>query len=57
MRIEMDTDKMNDLTPEEGVKIIFEDNHVLVAFKPAGVLSQSDGSDAPDMLTVLKKYL
>lgn len=53
----MDTDKMNDLTPEEGVKIIFEDNHVLVAFKPAGVLSQSDGSDAPDMLTVLKKYL
>ena len=48
---------MKDVIPEEGVKIIFEDNHVLVAYKPAGVLSQSDGSDAPDMLTILKRYL
>lgn len=38
-------------------RIIFEDNHLLVAFKPAGYLSQSDGTDAPDMLTYLKDYI
>lgn len=38
-------------------RIIFEDNHLLVAFKPAGYLSQSDGTDAPDMLTYLKAYI
>lgn len=38
-------------------RIIYEDNHVLVAFKPAGFLSQSDGTDAPDMLTYLKDYI
>lgn len=38
-------------------EVLFEDNHVLVAIKPAGVLSQADGSDAPDMLTLLKQYL
>lgn len=41
----------------EDIKIIHEDNHVLVAIKPAGVLSQADGSDAPDMLTLLKEYI
>ena len=30
-----------------GVKILYEDNHLIVAVKPAGILSQSDGSDAP----------
>ena len=40
-----------------GVKIIYEDNHIIVAIKPAGVLSQSDGSNAPDMLTILKAYI
>lgn len=29
----------------------------MVAVKPPGILSQSDGSDVPDMLTVLKKFL
>jgi len=38
-------------------RILFEDNHILVAVKPAGVLSQSDSSGAPDMLTLLKSYL
>ena len=38
-------------------RIIFEDNHLLVALKPAGYLSQSDGTDAPDMLTYLKAYI
>ena len=40
-----------------GVKVLFEDNHIIVANKPAGVLSQSDGSSAPDMLTILKAYI
>ena len=40
-----------------GVKVLFEDNHIIVAIKPAGVLSQSDGSSAPDMLTILKAYI
>ena len=40
-----------------GVKVIYEDNHLLVAIKPAGVLSQSDGSKDPDMLTILKAYI
>ena len=41
------------MTPD----IIFEDNHVIVAVKPAGVLSQADGSDAPDILTIIKDYI
>ena len=38
-------------------EILYEDNHVLVAVKPAGVLSQADITGAADMLTLLKKYL
>ncbi len=40
-----------------GIPILYEDNHILAAVKPAGVLSQSDGSGRPDMLTILKEYL
>ena len=40
-----------------GVMVLFEDNHLIVAIKPAGVLSQSDGSNAPDMLSILKAYI
>lgn len=39
------------------VKIIYEDNHLLVALKPSGILAQSDGSKTEDMLTLLKQYL
>jgi len=54
----MDTLKMsNELKPACGVSIIFEDNHVLVAYKPQGVLSQADSSSEPDMLTILKDYI
>ena len=37
--------------------IIFEDNHLLVINKPAGALSQPDGSSAKDVLTFYKNYL
>lgn len=40
-----------------GVQVLYEDNHVIVAIKPAGVLSQGDGSNSPDMLTILKAYI
>ena len=35
--------------------IIFEDNHIVVAVKMPGILSQSDGSGTPDMLTLLRQ--
>ena len=47
----------SELIISNGVKILYEDNHLIVAVKPAGVLSQSDGSNAPDMLTILKAYI
>ena len=37
--------------------ILFEDNHVIVCYKEKGILSQADGSNAPDMLTIIKEYL
>ena len=37
--------------------VFYEDNHIIVALKPAGVLSQADSSGAPDMLTLLKDYI
>lgn len=39
------------------IKILYEDNHLLVAVKPSGILSQADGSNHEDMLTILKTYL
>lgn len=38
-------------------KILYEDNHIIVAIKDVGILSQSDGSKNPDMLTLLKSYI
>lgn len=40
-------------TPE----ILYLDNHLIVAVKPAGVLSQADGSASPDMLSLLKEEI
>lgn len=37
--------------------ILYEDNHLIVCYKPYGILSQSDGSNSLDMLTLLKKYV
>ncbi len=39
------------------MKILYEDNHLLVVVKPSGVLSQADGTHHADMLTLLKAYL
>ncbi|MDE6661373.1 MAG: RNA pseudouridine synthase, partial [Anaeroplasmataceae bacterium] len=39
------------------IRILYEDNHIIVAIKPKGILSQADGSDKEDMLTLLKDYI
>lgn len=39
------------------MEILYEDNHIIVAYKPSGILSQADGSDKEDMLTILKNYI
>ena len=39
------------------INILYEDNHLLVVEKKVGVLSQSDGTNTPDMLTILKQYI
>lgn len=39
------------------VNILYEDNHILVCEKPRGILSQGDGSNKEDMLTILKNYI
>ena len=39
------------------IPIIFEDNHLLVIDKPAGVLSQEDHTNDPDVLSLCKKYI
>lgn len=39
------------------LNIIYEDNHILVVFKPENILSQSDSSGDHDMLSLLKDYI
>lgn len=45
------------MLPDQPIEIIYEDNHVLVVRKPAGVLSQADASGKPDLLTLLKENI
>ena len=44
---------MGTLTPV----VLYEDNHIIAAVKPFGVLSQADHTGAPDMLALLKAYI
>lgn len=39
------------------LSVLYEDNHIIVVFKAAGVLSQGDKTGDEDMLTIIKKYL
>ena len=39
------------------LEILFEDNHIIVCVKKAGILSQAGSLDMPDMLTLLKAYI
>lgn len=38
-------------------KVIYEDNHLIVAVKPFGMPSQEDETKDPDMLTWIKNYV
>lgn len=39
------------------LKILYEDNHIIVVVKPQNVPSQGDSSGDDDMLSVVKRYL
>ena len=39
------------------MKIIFEDNHIIVVEKLPNIPSQSDKTKDLDMLTIVKKYI
>ena len=39
------------------LKILYEDNSIIVVVKPKGILSQSDITNEKDMLTILKEYI
>lgn len=39
------------------LKILYEDNHIIVVFKPSGILSQKDITQDVDMLSMVKEYI
>ncbi len=39
------------------LKVLYEDNHVIAVYKPAGVLTQPDETHDEDLMAVVKKYL
>lgn len=39
------------------IKILYEDNHILVVVKPKNVPVQLDSSNDSDLLSILKNYL
>lgn len=42
---------------DDGITVLFEDNHILVVVKPQNVPTQADSSGDPDFLSMLKQYL
>lgn len=39
------------------LEILYEDNHIIVVYKPANILSQGDITGDKDMLTLVKEYI
>ena len=39
------------------IEILYEDKHIIVAVKPAGILSQEDNTKDLDMLSLLKEHI
>ncbi len=39
------------------LNILYEDNHVIVVYKPANILSQGDATNDKDLLTMVKEYI
>ena len=42
---------------KDDLEILYEDNHVIVVYKPANILSQGDATGDKDLLTVIKEYI
>ncbi len=39
------------------LKVLYEDNHIIVVVKPCNILSQKDNTNDIDMLTIVKDYI
>lgn len=39
------------------LKILYEDNHIIVVVKPVNIPVQADKTEDIDMLTIIKEYL
>lgn len=39
------------------IKVLYEDNHIIAVFKPAGLLTQGDISGTKNLMDVVKEYL
>ena len=39
------------------IKILYEDNHIVAVYKPAGILTQGDRSGEPSLMDDVKTYL
>lgn len=48
---------MEDGNKVNKLKVLYEDNHIIVVFKEANILSQSDNTNDIDMLTMVKQYI
>lgn len=44
-------------SPAGPIPLLYEDNHLLVVSKPAGLLSQEDHTGNPDLLTLCKAFI
>jgi 23S rRNA pseudouridine1911/1915/1917 synthase len=55
-QISADKRRRDESTPD-GIRILYEDNHLLVVEKPANLPVQADASGDADLLTMLKKYI
>ena len=42
---------------KDKLRVLYEDNHVIVVLKPCNILSQSDNTEDIDMLSIVKKYV
>jgi 23S rRNA pseudouridine1911/1915/1917 synthase len=48
---------MKQTQTDPNIPIIYEDEHLLLIDKPAGILSQEDQTGDPDVLTLCRRYL
>lgn len=41
----------------QNIKVLYEDNHIIVVVKPSNIPSQGDKTGDVDMLTMVKQYI